>query len=95
MQVEVGHWYNCRPRCQRLCGRCATPPSERHLVLVFECPASEALRIASHTLSSKGILRYFVLGSASSAGFGHEMLHESAVSAVFKGGAYAPIDTPI
>ena len=50
LQVEVGRWQNRRPRCQRLCERCAmhVVDDERHLV--FECPAFESIRAAKREL---------------------------------------------
>ena len=52
LQVEVGRWHNRRPRCQRLCERCAmrVVDDERHLV--FECPAFESIRAARQNLFS-------------------------------------------
>ena len=50
LQVEVGRWRNRRPRCQRICERCAMHviDDERHLV--FECPAFEHIRAAKRGL---------------------------------------------
>ena len=45
-------WQNRRPRCERLCQRCAMHRVDDEWLLVFECPASEYLGAARRHLFS-------------------------------------------
>ena len=55
LQVNLGRWERPRPRCQRMCERCAmhVVDDERHLV--FECSAFEGLRLARRHLFSAAV----------------------------------------
>ena len=52
LQVELGRWQNCRPRCDRLCQRCAMHEVDDEWHMVFDCPAFESLRAARRQLFS-------------------------------------------
>ena len=54
LQVELGRWQNRRPRCDRVCQRCAMHAIDDEYHLVFDCPAFESLRAARrHLFSSR------------------------------------------
>ena len=52
LQVELGRWQDRRPRCHRICQRCALQSIDDEWHMVYECPVFDGLRAARRFLFS-------------------------------------------
>lgn len=55
LQIDLGRWYERRPRLHRICPRCDMHEIDDEWHMIFGCPALDAVRAARRSLFGPGI----------------------------------------